>query len=84
MMHIKVMGPGCPKCTEAEKIIRNVVEESGVNATIEKVSDFQEIAKNGVFSTPAVVIDGQIKCVGKVPSRKEVSEWLEKFIRTEA
>lgn len=83
-MHIKVMGPGCPKCTEAEKIIRNVVEESGVNATIEKVSDFQEIAKNGVFSTPAVVIDGQIKCVGKVPSRKEVSEWLEKFIRTEA
>lgn len=76
MMHIKVMGPGCPKCTEAEKIVRNAVEESGVDATIEKVSDFQEIAKHGVFSTPAIVIDGQIKCVGKVPSKKEVSDWL--------
>ena len=75
-MHIKVMGPGCPKCLEAEKIVKSVVDESGVDATVEKISDFQEIAKHGVFSTPAVVIDGQIKCVGKVPSKKEVSEWL--------
>jgi len=76
MMHIKVMGPGCPKCSEAEKIVKSVVDESGVDATVEKVSDFQEIAKHGVFSTPAVVMDGQIKCVGKVPSKNEVSEWL--------
>jgi predicted DsbA family dithiol-disulfide isomerase len=43
---------------------------------VTKVEDFAEIAKLGVFSTPAVVIDGQIKCVGKVPTRKEVLEWL--------
>ena len=75
-MNIKVMGPGCPKCEEAENIVKSVIAEVGSDAVVEKVSDFQEIAKHGVFSTPAVVIDGQIKCVGKVPSRKEVESWL--------
>jgi small redox-active disulfide protein 2 len=75
-MEIKVLGPGCAKCTEAEKIIRAAVEETGITATIEKISDFQQIAKHGVFSTPAVVIDGQIKCVGKVPSKAEALAWL--------
>lgn len=75
-MEIKVLGPGCPKCSEAEKIVKTVMQEAGVTASVKKISDFQEIAKLGVFSTPAVVIDGQIKCVGKVPTRKEVLEWL--------
>jgi small redox-active disulfide protein 2 len=75
-MEIKVLGPGCAKCGEAEKIMKAAVEEAGVAATIEKVSDFQQIAKFGVFSTPAVVIDGQIKCVGKVPSKAEALDWL--------
>jgi small redox-active disulfide protein 2 len=77
-MEIKVLGPGCAKCTEAEKIIRAAVEETGITATIEKISDFQQIAKHGVFSTPAVVIDGQVKCVGKVPSKGEALAWLKK------
>jgi len=75
-VEIKVLGPGCAKCGEAEKIMKAAVEEAGVDATIEKVSDFQQIAKFGVFSTPAVVIDGQIKCVGKVPSKAEALGWL--------
>ena len=75
-MEIKVLGPGCAKCSEAEKIMRAAVEEAGVTATIDKISDFQQIAKHGVFSTPAVVIDGQIKCVGKVPSKNEALAWL--------
>jgi small redox-active disulfide protein 2 len=75
-MEIKVCGPGCHKCHETERIVQKTVEEAGVQATVEKVSDFNEIALLGVFSTPAVVIDGQIKCVGKVPSRKEVLMWL--------
>jgi small redox-active disulfide protein 2 len=77
-MEIKVLGPGCAKCAEAEKLMRSAVEEAGVEATIEKVSDFQQIAKHGVFSTPAVVIDGQIKCVGKVPSKAEALNWIKK------
>jgi len=75
-MDIKICGPGCAKCNEAEKVVTEAVNAAGVEATVEKVADFQEIAKLGVFSTPAVVIDGQIKCVGKVPSRKEVLSWL--------
>ncbi len=77
-MEIKVLGPGCAKCGEAEKIMRTAVEEAGITATIDKITDFQEIAKHGVFSTPAVVIDGQIKCVGKVPSKVEALAWLKK------
>jgi len=75
-MDIKVLGPGCAKCSEAEKIMVAAVKEAGIAANIEKISDFQQIAKLGVFSTPAVVIDGQIKCVGKVPSKVEALIWL--------
>jgi small redox-active disulfide protein 2 len=75
-MDIKVLGPGCPKCTEAEKNVKLALQEAGVEASVEKVSDFQEIAKMGVFSTPAVVIDGQIKCVGSVPDKNEILSWL--------
>lgn len=75
-MDIKVLGPGCAKCSEAEQIMRAAVAEAGVDAAIEKISDFQQIAKFGVFSTPAVVIDGAVKCVGKVPSKAEALTWL--------
>lgn len=75
-MDIKVLGPGCAKCKEAEKIVLEAVKESGVVATVEKVSDFQQMAGFGVFSTPAVVIDGEVKVVGKVPSKSEVLSWL--------
>lgn len=75
-MDIKVMGPGCAKCAEAEKIVKNAVAKAGIAATVEKVTDFQEMARHGVLSTPAVVINGVIKCVGKVPSESEVDGWL--------
>lgn len=76
-MQILVMGPGCPKCEQAEKTVREAVAEMGLQAEIRKVADFQEIAKHGVFSTPAVVIDGEVKVAGKAPSKKEVLSWLE-------
>lgn len=75
-MEIKVLGPGCPKCHETEKLVREVVADKGVDATVVKVSDFQEIARMGVFSTPAVAVDGEVKCVGKVPSKAEVAAWI--------
>jgi len=75
-MNIKVLGPGCPKCSEVEKNVKMALQEAGVEASVEKVSDFQEIAKMGVFSTPAVVIDGQIKCVGSVPDKNEILAWI--------
>lgn len=70
-MEIKVCGPGCAKCHEAERVVKEAVAEAAVDATIAKITDFNEIAKLGVFSTPAVIIDGQVKCVGKAPSKKK-------------
>jgi len=75
-MEIKVCGPGCANCTKAENIIREAVADAGVAARILKISDFAEMAKLGVLSTPAIVINGQIKCVGKVPTKSEVLAWL--------
>ena len=75
-MEIKVCGPGCAKCHEAERIVNEAIEESGIDASVEKISDFNEIAKLGVFATPAIIIDGQAKCVGKVPTKKDVLAWI--------
>ncbi len=75
-MEIKVCGPGCANCTRAENIVREAVAESGVIAEVAKISDFAEMARLGVLTTPAIVINGEIKCVGKVPSKSEVLEWL--------
>ncbi len=75
-MKIQICGPGCAKCGKAHDIVERVVNQKGLHATITKVSDFQEIAKLGVFTTPAIVVDGEVKCVGKVPSEKEVVNWL--------
>lgn len=77
-VEIKVLGPGCPKCHETEKLVREAVAEAGVQAQVTKVSDFQEMAMLGVFATPAVVIDGKVKLSGKVPSKREVLAWLGK------
>ena len=77
-MDIKVMGPGCPKCRMAEKIVREAVSEAGVEATVSKVTDIGEIGSHGVFMTPAVVIDGEVKCVGRVPPKAEVKGWIER------
>jgi small redox-active disulfide protein 2 len=75
-MEIKVLGPGCPKCQQTEKNVKEAISESGVAANVEKVTDTMEIAKYGVFMTPSVVIDGEVKCVGKVPKKDEIKAWI--------
>jgi small redox-active disulfide protein 2 len=75
-MDIKVLGPGCPKCHQTEKIVKEAVSEAGVEASVEKVTDVLEIAGYGVFGTPAVVVDGDVKSVGKIPKKEEVKSWL--------
>jgi small redox-active disulfide protein 2 len=77
-MDIKVLGPGCPKCKQTETIVKEAVAESGVCANVEKVTDVMQIAQYGVFGTPAVVIDGQVKCVGKIPKKEDVLSWIKK------
>ena len=75
-MDIKVLGPGCPKCQQTGKVVKEAVAEAGVDAQIEKVTDTMEIAGYGVFGTPAVVVDGDVKSVGKIPKKQDVIGWL--------
>jgi len=77
-MDIKVLGPGCPKCQQTEKVVKEALAEAGVNATVEKVKDTLKIAEYGVFSTPCVVVDGEVKSVGKIPSKEDVKKWISK------
>ena len=77
-MVIKVLGPGCPKCQQTEKIVKETVSETGVSASVEKVTDIRKIAEYGVFGTPAVVVDGDVKSVGKIPTKQDVEKWIQK------
>lgn len=75
-MEIKVLGPGCPKCHQTEENVKQAVAEAGVEADVEKVTDTMKIAGYGVFGTPAVVVDGEVKIVGKIPSKDDVLKWI--------
>ena len=77
-MEIKVLGPGCKKCHETEKIVKEAVSEAKIDASVQYVNDIAEMARLGIFSTPAVIVDGAVKSVGKVPSKAEVKGWLAK------
>jgi small redox-active disulfide protein 2 len=76
MKQVKVLGPGCKKCDEAESLVRAVIEKNNIEAEVEKITDFQVMASLGVFSTPAIVIDGTVRVVGRVPREKELQAWL--------
>ena len=80
-MDIKVLGPGCPKCQQTEKNVKEAVSETGSDAKVEKVTNLLEIAKYGVFGTPAVVVDGEVKSVGKIPKKGEILAWLGKPVQ---
>jgi small redox-active disulfide protein 2 len=75
-MNIKILGPGCAKCNQVEKLVREVTEETGADVSIEHVRDFKAIASYGVFTTPSVVVDEKVVSVGKVPKKEEVKGWL--------
>jgi len=79
-MEIKVLGPGCPKCDQTEKIIKEAVVEAGVDASIEKVTGALDIASYGVFGTPAVVVDGEVKSVGKIPKKEDILTWISRGV----
>lgn len=75
-MIIKVLGPGCANCKKLEKNVQVAVKELGLSASIEKVTDFKEISKYGVMSTPALVVDEEVKVYGKVAKAEEIKTYL--------
>jgi small redox-active disulfide protein 2 len=77
-MDIKILGTGCAKCQQTEKLVREVVAETGADAQIDKVTDIKSIIQYGVMLTPAVVVDGEVKIVGKIPKKEDIKDWLGK------
>ena len=75
-MEIKVLGPGCAKCNKTEKLVQEVIREIGVDASVEKITDMMQIASYGIFGTPSVIVDGEVKCTGKVPKKSDIKTWL--------
>jgi small redox-active disulfide protein 2 len=75
-MEIKILGPGCPKCKTLEKMTREVVEQSDIDATVTKVDDIIAIMNYGVMSTPALVVNEKVVLKGRLPSAEELKKLL--------
>ncbi|MFA5880854.1 MAG: thioredoxin family protein [Eubacteriales bacterium] len=73
-MDIKVMGPGCANCIKLEQMVFDILAEQNIDANVMHVTDIKEIVSMGVMGTPALVIDGQVKFSGVVPSKAKLTE----------
>ena len=76
MITIEVFGPGCQRCQATKQAVRQALTALGMEATVTEVSDPKEMARNRVLFTPAVRVNGELKCTGRVPSVPEVTTWL--------
>jgi small redox-active disulfide protein 2 len=83
-MDIIILGPGCARCFELERKTRRAVDELGVAANVEKVSDIQNIITYRIMATPGLVIEGLVKCAGRIPSVDEIKTWIREAGGTQA
>jgi small redox-active disulfide protein 2 len=75
-MIVKVLGPGCKNCQNLERVTREAIDDLGLEATVEKVTDYPTIVGYGVMSTPALVVDERLVSSGRVPTAAEVRDLL--------
>jgi len=75
-MKIEILGMGCPKCKMLYENAKKAIQEAGIQAEVVKVEDMERITNYGVMMTPALVIDGEVKTTGKVPSAEDIKQWL--------
>jgi small redox-active disulfide protein 2 len=75
-MRIEVLGTGCAKCKRLLKNVEMAISQTGIQATIAKVEDLSEIMERGVVITPGLIIDGEVKAMGRVPSAEEIAQML--------
>jgi len=73
---IKILGTGCPKCQSMTGVVKEVISENNIDASVEKVEDIEEIVKYNIMITPALVIDDAVTIKGRVPSKDEVLQLL--------
>lgn len=77
MLNVKILGGGCANCKRLEAQTRKVVENLGIEAEFEKVTDHEEILKYPILSTPGLVINGKLVSAGRIPSDSEIAGWLQ-------
>lgn len=75
-MKIEILGTGCAKCKKTKETVEKILKENGKEAEVVKVEDFETILNYGVMITPAVVVDGEVKIAGKVPTEEDIREWI--------
>jgi small redox-active disulfide protein 2 len=75
-MEIKILGPGCPRCSEVEKRTINALAELKLAADVQKVTEIKKIAEYKIFATPGLLINGKVKCSGRIPSAEEIKAWI--------
>lgn len=80
-MVIRILGPGCPRCEEVAKRTIDVLAEMNVAADVQKVTDLKEIATYNVFTTPGLVINGKVKCSGRIPAKAQIKKWIEEELK---
>ncbi|HIE33927.1 MAG TPA: thioredoxin family protein [Candidatus Altiarchaeales archaeon] len=76
-MKIEILGMGCVKCNTLYRNVRRAVQELGIKPEIEHVKDMDKILDHGVMTTPALAMDGKIKCAGRIPDVEEIKKWLQ-------
>ncbi len=79
-MEIKILGTGCAKCKQLEKTVREAVDEMGLDAEVEKVTEFSDIMAYGIMSTPGLVVNGEVRLAGRLPKLAEVKSILERSL----
>ncbi len=75
-MEIRILGSGCPRCHEVEKRTIDVLAELDIAADVQKVTDLMKMMEHGIMATPGFVINGKVKCSGRIPSRDEIKTWV--------
>lgn len=75
-MKIEILGSGCPNCNKLEENTKKAVKESKKEVKIEKITDITKFIDYGIMQTPALVIDGKVKCSGRVANKEEIKKWL--------
>ena len=75
-MKIKILGTGCAKCHQLEQTARQAVKELAVDASIEEVKDLKKIMEYPILTTPGLVVNGELVCSGRIPSKSEVTQFI--------
>ena len=76
MKKIQILGTGCPKCKKLYEEAQKAIAQAGLEASLSKVEKIDEIMKHGVLMTPALVVDGEVKASGRIPSTAEIVGWI--------